>query len=239
MQENALYTITNGLYVLSVQDGEGYAGSLVDAVSQIAVSPYLIMVSCMNNSHTKSCIEKAGEFGISVLAKETDPFVVANFGYQSSRDVKKWQNIPFAEIDGLPYISDALAKIRVRVVNKLIYASNTVFIAEGVDAFDSRSGEPLTYKYYRDGFKEQVAIAFSAYKAGRSAGNAACKKSQTAMSASSSSSAAQPSSPASAEKRWTCTLCGYVYEGDIPFEELPEDWRCPLCGVGKDMFELQ
>ena len=70
MQENALYTITNGLYVLSVQDGEGYAGSLVDAVSQIAVSPYLIMVSCMNNSHTKSCIEKAGEFGISVLAKE-------------------------------------------------------------------------------------------------------------------------------------------------------------------------
>ena len=89
MQENALYTITNGLYVLSVQDGEGYAGSLVDAVSQIAVSPYLIMVSCMNNSHTKSCIEKAGEFGISVLAKETDPFVVANFGYQSSRDVKK------------------------------------------------------------------------------------------------------------------------------------------------------
>lgn len=99
----------------------------------------------------------------------------------------------------MPYISDALAKIRVRVVNKLIYASNTVFIAEVVDAFDSRSGEPLTYKYYRDGFKEQVAIAFSAYKAGRSAGNAACKKSQTAMSASSSSSAAQPSSPASAE----------------------------------------
>ena len=164
---------------------------------------------------------------------------MANFGYQSSRDVKKWQNIPFAEIDGLPYISDALAKIRVRVVNKLIYASNTVFIAEVVDAFDSRSGAPLTYKYYRDGLKEQVAIAFSAYKAGRAAGYAACKKSQTAMSASSSSSAAQPSSPASAEKRWTCTLCGYVYEGDIPFEELPDDLRCPLCGVGKDMFELQ
>ena len=85
MQENALYTITNGLYVLSVQDGEGYAGSLVDAVSQIAVSPYLIMVSCMNNSHTKSCIEKAGEFGISVLAKETDPFVVANFAAATSK----------------------------------------------------------------------------------------------------------------------------------------------------------
>ena len=36
---------------------------------------------------------------------------------------------------------------------------------------------------------------------------------------------------------WVCTVCGYEYDGEIPFEELPEDWVCPLCGVGKDMFE--
>ena len=40
-------------------------------------------------------------------------------------------------------------------------------------------------------------------------------------------------------KKWVCTVCGYVYDGDVPFEKLPEDWLCPLCGVGKDMFELQ
>lgn len=47
-------------------------------------------------------------------------------------------------------------------------------------------------------------------------------------------------------QKWVCTVCGYVYdpalgEGDIPpgtpFEELPEDWVCPLCGVGKENFE--
>jgi rubredoxin len=49
-------------------------------------------------------------------------------------------------------------------------------------------------------------------------------------------------------KKWTCTVCGYVYdpaEGDpvagvapgTAFEDIPEDWVCPLCGVGKDMFE--
>lgn len=32
---------------------------------------------------------------------------------------------------------------------------------------------------------------------------------------------------------WVCTVCGYVYYG----EELPEDFKCPLCGVSKDMFE--
>jgi rubredoxin len=48
-------------------------------------------------------------------------------------------------------------------------------------------------------------------------------------------------------KKYVCDLCGYVYDpaaGDpdngvapgTPFEKLPDDWVCPLCGVGKDQF---
>ena len=37
-------------------------------------------------------------------------------------------------------------------------------------------------------------------------------------------------------KKWVCSVCGYVYDGEIPFEELPEDWVCPLCGEGKSVF---
>lgn len=48
-------------------------------------------------------------------------------------------------------------------------------------------------------------------------------------------------------EKYVCDLCGYVYDpaqGDtdagIPagtsFNDLPEDWVCPLCGVGKDEF---
>jgi rubredoxin len=48
--------------------------------------------------------------------------------------------------------------------------------------------------------------------------------------------------------KWECLACGYVYDpavGDpdsgiapgTPFEELPDDWVCPECGVDKDMFE--
>jgi len=37
-----------------------------------------------------------------------------------------------------------------------------------------------------------------------------------------------------------CTVCGYVYDpkenGGQPFEKLPEEYLCPECGVGKDMF---
>ncbi len=48
-------------------------------------------------------------------------------------------------------------------------------------------------------------------------------------------------------QKYRCLVCGYVYdpskgdpENDIPpetpFEELPEEWVCPLCGAEKDMF---
>ena len=39
--------------------------------------------------------------------------------------------------------------------------------------------------------------------------------------------------------KYVCNVCGYEYDGDIPFEQLPDDYVCPLCGVGKDQFSKQ
>ncbi len=49
-------------------------------------------------------------------------------------------------------------------------------------------------------------------------------------------------------KKYICTVCGYIYdpeEGDpdsgiapgTPFEQIPDDWTCPVCGVSKEDFE--
>lgn len=49
-------------------------------------------------------------------------------------------------------------------------------------------------------------------------------------------------------KKYVCSVCGYTYDpakGDpdsnIPagtaFEDLPDDWSCPVCGASKDQFE--
>lgn len=35
---------------------------------------------------------------------------------------------------------------------------------------------------------------------------------------------------------YQCTICHYVYDGEIPFEELPDDWVCPVCGKPKSVF---
>ena len=49
--------------------------------------------------------------------------------------------------------------------------------------------------------------------------------------------------------KYACILCDYIYDpakGDpengvepgTPFEEVPFDWACPICGTAKEMFEL-
>lgn len=50
--------------------------------------------------------------------------------------------------------------------------------------------------------------------------------------------------------KYVCNVCGYVYDEEIgddsqnisagtKFEDLPSDWVCPLCSVGKDEFSLE
>jgi len=51
-------------------------------------------------------------------------------------------------------------------------------------------------------------------------------------------------------EKWICTVCGYVYdpavgdpdngiEAGTAFENLPDTWVCPECGVGKELFEKE
>ena len=41
-------------------------------------------------------------------------------------------------------------------------------------------------------------------------------------------------------KKYLCVDCGYIYDpkenNDVAFEDLPDDWVCPLCHAGKDEF---
>lgn len=43
-------------------------------------------------------------------------------------------------------------------------------------------------------------------------------------------------------KKYICDACGWVYvpeeNNNVDFKDLPDDWVCPVCGVGKDMFSL-
>lgn len=49
--------------------------------------------------------------------------------------------------------------------------------------------------------------------------------------------------------KYICDVCGYIYDPEVgdpdggiapgtAFEDIPDDWVCPVCGVGKDDFSL-
>lgn len=51
-------------------------------------------------------------------------------------------------------------------------------------------------------------------------------------------------------EKYRCTVCGYVYNHEVgdsdsgvkpgtPFEKLPDDWVCPICGADKSVFERE
>lgn len=41
------------------------------------------------------------------------------------------------------------------------------------------------------------------------------------------------------DKKYVCSLCHYEYDGEIPFDKLPDSYVCPVCGAPKSAFQLQ
>ena len=211
---NALYKVSLGLYVLGTNDKQRFVGSVVDAVMVAANQPCSLIISCHNSSFTKKCVEENGEFSLSVLPKNIDPIVIANFGFQSSKDVDKWKNVSHKVIDGLPFLENATAVIRAKVMQKYVLHSNTIFIAEVIFAHNNSSEQSLLYEDYRNKLREKVIQSFQK--------NFEEKKMENEK-----------------EKKWVCTVCNYVYDGEVEFEKLDDDYICPICGVDKSYFELK
>ena len=210
MDSTALFNLSYGLYVVgSKLDGKN-AGCIVDAFIQSTSAPVPTVILCsIQANQTNAAIKQTKEFTVSVLGTDVDPFVVGNFGFQSGRNVDKWANVPFEEIDGLPVLGIAVAYLRCKVTDFKELSTHTVFFAEVVDAWNGE-GKPLIYGDYQKDMKAKTLAAFKLYK-------------ETGKT---------PEPPS----QWVCSVCGYVYTGETPFEELPDTWKCPKCGSPKSVF---
>jgi rubredoxin len=101
------------------------------------------------------------------------------------------------------------------------------FMARIVEAKTVNDGKSMTYSYYREvkrGKSPKTApIYFDPEKSKKK------EKKQT--------------------RKYRCVVCGYIYDPEMgdpvrgtvkgtPFEDLPDDWVCPVCGMSKDKFEV-
>lgn len=152
MNTNALSKLTYGLYILSTKYKDEANGCIIDACIQAGVEPDKILVSVMNSNYTRKLIKKSKVFCIAVISEDCPFELIKHFGYQSGRDVDKFDGLTtFTDINGVPCIlSYVCATISVCVTDCIDIGSHTIFIGEIKDQKNLDSSQPMTYAHYQE-----------------------------------------------------------------------------------------
>ena len=189
--------ITQGMYVLTTK----YGGCIVDAVSQISAGDNpQVAVAVMKNNYTNELMKNNDTFALSVIGKDTNPEIIKTFGFNSMRDINKFENVKYTSINGINVIDDSIGYMICEKIDSIDNDTHTLFIGRIIEADKYNEKEEMTYNYYREHKDELLKVK--------------TEKNETA---------------------WICTVCGYVYYG----EELPDNYTCPICSVGKELFKKQ
>ncbi len=225
MNLKALYKLGYGLYVVCSRKGDKLNGQIANTVFQITSEPPTIAVSINKSNLTHEFIKESRVFVASVLSQDTPLSFIGHFGFKSGREINKCEGISYkiGETQAPVITENTLAYLEARVTQEVDVGTHTIFIGELVGADVIREGEPMTYAYYH-----QV-------KRGTTP--------KTAPSYIEEKKAEVIKAP-----KYKCTVCGYIYDPELgdpdggikpgtPFEEIPDDWVCPVCGAAKSEFE--
>lgn len=201
-----------GVYIVTTMDENRPVGCVVNSSMQITSSPAGIAVSVNHDNYTNRCIEATGMFAINILSEKADPQLIGTFGFKTSRDMDKFENYPYNVVETMPVLKQTCGYVVCKVINKMETSTHTVFMGEVIEGAVLSQEPVMTYAYYHSVIK------------GTSPKNAPTYLKEEPVS----------NQQETKLKKYRCTVCGYEYVG----EEMPDDFVCPICGVGKDMFEL-
>jgi flavin reductase (DIM6/NTAB) family NADH-FMN oxidoreductase RutF/rubredoxin len=227
----ALFSLSYGMCILCSKKNEKFNGCLVNTVFQITPEPPMIAVSVNRENLTHEYITESRVFTVSVLAEETPKLFMGKFGFRTGSDIDKFRHVNYKlGATGAPIILDnTVAFVEAEVIESIDIETHTLFIGKIVACQTiDETGIPMTYAYYRD------------VKHGRTP--------RTAATYIKTKPKPRTKQGARAMAKYRCLMCGYIYDpaaGDpangvatgTAFEDLPDDWVCPDCGVGKDEFE--
>lgn len=215
MNKSVFHKLSYGVYVVSTLDGERPTGCVANSIMQITSEPATIAMSMNRDNYTHSCIEKTGRFAVSILSEQSEASLIGTFGFQSGKDVDKFENVAYDTKENLPVLKDCCGYIICEVVDKMETSTHTVFLGKVMDGDIVKKEEAMTYNYYHKVVK------------GKSPKNAPTYIPEDELQEENN------------EAKYVCSVCGYVYDGDTPFEELPEDYVCPICKQPKSVFKKQ
>ena len=159
VEPNAMFKLSYGLFVLTAK-GTRDNGCIINTVTQITDTPKRISIAVNKANHTHDLIMNSGVFNVSVLTTDSTFALFQRFGFQSGREVDKFDG--FADVarseNGLYYVTQASnAFISGKVIQTLDYGTHTVFIADVTEAKVLSNAPSLTYAYYFEHVKPKPA----------------------------------------------------------------------------------
>lgn len=156
MDNDALFKIGYGLYVLTAKDEKKDNGCIINTVMQVTSNPMTMVIGVNKQNYTHDMIMKTKELNISVLDTNSKFSIFQNFGFQSGRDGDKFEDFKAVERaeNGIYYITEnANAYLSGKVLETIDFGTHTLFKAEIVDAKTLSDIETTTYTYYQKHIK--------------------------------------------------------------------------------------
>ena len=155
MDKKAMYKLSYGLFVLTAREDEKDNGCIINTAIQAASEPNQLSICVNKANYTHDMIGRTGKFTVSVLSQNAQFELFKHFGFQSGRDVNKFENMKVpTDTNGIPYLGwQACAVISCKVVDSQDLGSHTLFIAEVEDAKVLSENAPLTYADYQSKVK--------------------------------------------------------------------------------------
>ena len=155
VDNNALFKLGYGLYVLSAREGEKDNGCIINTAVQLTNSPNRLGVAVNKQNHTHDMIQRTKVFNLSVLTEDTTFGTFQRYGFASGRDTDKFAGVPEARTaNGVRFAPEtANAVISGKVVSSVDCGTHTLFIAEVTEAMILGEEPSVTYQYYFDHIK--------------------------------------------------------------------------------------
>lgn len=153
MNDKVLRNLSYGMYVIGAKDDKP-VGCIANTVVQITSNPKTIALSINHDNYTNEIIKKTGIFSVSILDETINPEIIGIFGYKSSKDINKYENINTYLLEGMPVLKQSCGNIICKVINTQETTTHTIFLGE-VIIMDNYNEEikPMTYRYYHEVLK--------------------------------------------------------------------------------------
>lgn len=167
IDQNAMFKLSYGLFVLSARDGARDNGCIINTVMQVTDTPKRIAIAVNKANLTHDMIAKTGEFTLSVLSENAAMDTFKRFGFQSGRDADKFAGLEGVQraANGINYITgESNALISGKVISTQDLGTHTLFVADVTEARVLDDAPSATYAYYFEHIKPKPQPAISEQK---------------------------------------------------------------------------